>query len=91
MKRSLDDDYSGKLSHASAVVIAISSLRLTERASPLILGFNPLPGERWRRPRGPREEGQADHERGRAFAESTSRHATAEGATDGFLDAGPTN
>ena len=41
LKRSLDDDYSGKLSRAWAVVMAISSSRLTERASPLILGFNP--------------------------------------------------
>ena len=41
LKRSLDDNYSGKLSRASAVVMAISSSRLTERASPLILGFNP--------------------------------------------------
>ena len=66
LKRSLDDRYSGKLSRASAVVMAISSSRLTERASPLILGFNPssrqtmaeTAGASRRGPSGPSEGGE---------------------------------
>jgi hypothetical protein len=88
LKRSLDDGYSRKLSRASAVVMGDFVVASSGASVATQIGFQPLFQANDGGDCGSlAKRAKRDHERERAFAESTSRHATAGGATDGFLDA----